>query len=347
MFLRLYNRFTGIMINPGTKLAEVQLLGAPPLKWTEEYNGPGTLTATILLSDWLTSGATVTDVGVHLCEDAGAILWTGLVWTVDLNKTQGTCVVNASGWLSVLRRQMIRADLNFVNVDQLTIAGELVAEAQSHGFGGGANYRALGINGGVGGLSGVLRTRNYKASEYKSAGVALEQLAAVQNGFQFRICDDNGVGWPAFRRGIIYSYPATTVTTTVFRDGSNVDIPACKIDGTGVVGWVDFLAGPNRTPYTSASGGIGPMFDEVLAATDITEASTANAIIARRLADGVPIFLPTVIVRPDSDTVYDVGHVVRVISETFGVNQLMRIDTITRTGNGSGYTSAVTLSRVL
>ncbi|MBB2909330.1 hypothetical protein FHS43_000576 [Streptosporangium becharense] len=77
-------------------------------------------------------------------------------------------------------RRKIRADLTYADVDQIEIARQLLTHMAARPEG----DMGLAL---MGGLSGTLRDRTYRASESATYGERLEQLANVIGGFEYMI----------------------------------------------------------------------------------------------------------------------------------------------------------------
>jgi hypothetical protein len=326
----------------GTLIAEWQPFAT---QWTEDYNAPGTLSATVKLSAWLAAGAAPLRTFVQLIDTTSGTMWfSGPVWSADPDLTTKLVTLQVAGWLSVLKHRVNRTDLTYTAVDQATIAAGLVAEAQRDTQAGGANHRDLSISVAFVGTTGVARDRTYLASERKNIGQALAELAACTNGFRFAIADVPTTG-TAFSRRLLIS-AVSAATTTVLRHGSNMEAKV-TITAEAMASDVDFLAGPSKTAYTLVVPvPTFPGLDDVIAASDITSVATITDVLARRLADGIaPLNLvaatlhpkrdansTTVGLTPDSTTKVSVniGDQVRVVVSELSVDQTMLVVGITR-----------------
>jgi hypothetical protein len=147
---------------------------------------PGTLRATYPVTNrteaerirTLVPGRTV----IHVFREAD-ILGTFPVWQVDRDQDENGDIVasiSAASLESYPYRRKIRADLPYLDDDQLAIARALLTHMQARPEG------DIGLALG-GGTSGVIRTRNYRASENSTYGERLEQLANVIDGFEYLI----------------------------------------------------------------------------------------------------------------------------------------------------------------
>lgn len=116
-------------------------------------------------------------------------IWgTYIIWTVRVTSPQrGPVKVDFTGASleSWLYRRLLDQDISYNQVDQINIASSLVNMAQT----GWAPYEAnanLSIEF-QSGTSGILRDRTYRRDEAATVGQRLEELANVDNGFEYLI----------------------------------------------------------------------------------------------------------------------------------------------------------------
>lgn len=147
---------------------------------------------------------------VHIYRDSE--LWgTYIIWQKRVRSTSaGGAQVQLSGASleSWLYRRVIDDDLAFVNTDQIDIMRELINLAQT-GWSPYVPSANLGLTISAG-LSGVLRDRTYIRTDAASVGQRLEELANVDNGFEYMIKTyiDSATG--TRKREIIWGYPEIT-----------------------------------------------------------------------------------------------------------------------------------------
>ena len=114
-----------------------------------------------------------------------AIWWGGIVWTLAPgSSTRGAPAkadIQAATFDSYLDHRLLTADLNASGVDQFEIARRLVDFAQSSDGG------DIGIRLDKAATSGVRRTRKYSRYDLLKIRDTLDKLAAVSNGFEWRI----------------------------------------------------------------------------------------------------------------------------------------------------------------
>ena len=123
----------------------------------------------------------------------------------QIDIASGSFSVAFSGWFELLRRRVIRnasamshatltaGEVRFAQVDQFEIVADLVAHAQA------VNGGDLGITVEWSSLSGVERDRSYEADKGKTVGESIEQLAAVENGFDWAILTSGTPESPTIR----------------------------------------------------------------------------------------------------------------------------------------------------
>ncbi len=139
------------------------------------------------------------------------IVWGGPLLSCQL---QGAILtLNARGLLYYLRYMALEADLIFdTATDQYTIGKGLVNAYQDLAFG---DY---GIDTSGIGTSGVTRVRSYIFTEQHNVFNRLQELAEIDNGFDFWVDpDDRDLNFAASR--------GTDLTTKVYADQSNISNP--------------------------------------------------------------------------------------------------------------------------
>lgn len=322
------------------------------LNYVDEYNAPGTLSASVRLEQWLGDPAIAPGkLGVRVVDDAGpSIEWSGIVWRARPSLGTRTVALSCAGWHSALRRRVNRSDLTWSATDQATIAAGLVAEAQRNLHAPAANARDLGIVTSGVTLTGTTRDRTYAAAERKNLGEALEQLAAVDGGFQFRVTESYEAGAPV-RRLVIRD--RTTPSSAVLMHGANVEVREFDISAEAMAHDVDFIAGmgDDRAIYTDHAAPNGwPSFDDVIAASDVSTSATAMGHIADRLARGaLPYAMPSAIVTPanEAEVTAVVGDEARVIIQELGLDQQMMVRSVGWQGVAAARVATMTLGPVL
>ena len=156
-------------------------------------------------------------------ERDGAIVWGGIIWTRRRGKSRPAELAGAGFW-SFFRRANLRSELFYTGIDQLAIFRGLINAAQAAP---GAN---IGVTVGSE-TAGVLRDRAYIRYEVPVIADAAEQLAAVDNGFDFAIEVAAGP-----TKQLVLSYPRrgrqASATNVAFVDGKNLLDYQVVEDGT-------------------------------------------------------------------------------------------------------------------
>ncbi|MEU8805064.1 hypothetical protein [Streptomyces anthocyanicus] len=151
------------------------------------------------------------------------IWWGGILWTLNLaNHQRGrlSAQIQAGGWESYLYHRLLYDTQVAEQVDQLDIARGLVDYVQNTRGGDiGITYDTT--------VSGVLRDRTYLRYDLPAVGDLLDDLAAVEGGFEWRIAsyrDTDGrrvkrlrLGYPKIRTGaadIVLDHPGPVLSYT-------------------------------------------------------------------------------------------------------------------------------------
>jgi hypothetical protein len=240
-------------------------------------------------------------------ERDGVIIWGGILWTakaaLDADNEEPTLKVAGEGFWSYFHRRHIRAYKEYLAVDQFTIAQNLLAYAQAQGGG------DLGVTIGAE-TSGKLRDRIWRHYERKNIGAAIEELAAVQDGFDFAIdvaYDSGGTIVKTFRP----SYPQRgRFTSIVFELGGNIEGLAQEVDATRQAHLVDALgAGEGDTMLIATSVDLTlvppyPLLETIVAYKDVSSMATLQLHAAAQLTEQVRPAqrVPTLLAHAGPDT---------------------------------------------
>lgn len=195
-------------------LVEVNRLVVERISYVEELNRPGTATlgAPIRsLSDEVKTR--LADLAAFPCEvwiyrDA-TLEWAGEVQTLGIRDQ--VVELGCVGLLGYTWRMGVTSDLTFSGIDQFTIAADLVDHWQAQAYG---DY---GIDTSGVGTSGVTRSRVYLRDELHNIGKRLQELGAVDDGFDTHVDPTT--------RALVLSYPqrGTDLSASVFLDERNID----------------------------------------------------------------------------------------------------------------------------
>ena len=301
------------------------------VKYSHVLNRPGEFAATLPLRHPKATRANL-DPGrtaVYIERD-GTVVWGGILWTAKASVEGATVEVGGEGFWSYFRRRKIRTTKTYTAADQCFIARDLVNYAQAQAGGN------LGVVVGAE-VSGVLRDRTYYHYERKNLGAAVEELAAVQGGFDFNI----DVSWVAgvITKTLQVQYPRRgRATATVFELGSNIEGLDQEIDATRQANILDGLgAGEGDAMLITTVSDLSlappyPILEDVVTYKDVSVATTLQlATLAELVARSTPVErLPTLLAHAGPDTVigsFITGDTVTVRGSDgyLSVNEPMRI----------------------
>ena len=200
--------FADLLTN--TIIGELPLTG---VSFGSQLNQAGTFQGHILLSGVNSTAFNVTDAtipakcAVYVDRD-GVLVWGGIIWNRSYQSSNQTLSLNAREFESYFEKRRITSDQVFNNIDQLTIAQNLISAAQSVAYGN------IGVQIGVE-TSGVLLSRTYYNYEKKTYYSALQDLSSAENGFDFNIdVAYDGSGAPIKTLNLGYPRIGTTYSAT-------------------------------------------------------------------------------------------------------------------------------------
>jgi hypothetical protein len=267
-------------------IAELPLTG---VSFTQQLNQAGTLQGHLLLSG-IDAAAFNVDAATIPCRNAiyvdrnGILIWGGIIWGREYSSESQELSITAREFESYFERRRINVDTNFVNTDQLSIAQNLIALAQS------SPYGDIGISIGVE-TSGVLLSRKYYSYELKTYYSALQDLSRAEDGFDFNITvayDGSGtptktltLGYP--RIGTVYS--ATNPYAILFELPTNIVDYSYPEDGAIAANTIYALgAGSNEgklisiaTDATKTASG-WPLLEEGANYSDVTDQTYLDSL---------------------------------------------------------------------
>lgn len=274
-------------------LAELPFTG---VQFSQSLNAIGTLSATLEITD-LTESAmnimagTIPGRTAIYVDRNNSLIWGGIIWSRSYSSSSQRISINAREFLSYFEHRVINSDLGYTSVDQLTIAQQLLINAQGAGAGN------IGIQVGSE-TSGVTISKNYYAYELKGVYSALSDLSRSSTGFDYRIdVDYDGsnnpikvlkLGYP--RLGTVYS--ATNINAPVFEfPAGNVIEYSWPEDGSQVAN-VLYTSGAgsnegklisNQTNTTYQSAG-WPILEATANYSDVTDQTLLTNLAAGQLA---------------------------------------------------------------
>lgn len=252
----------------GTMLGELPVI---EFTHTDVLNGVGTWSATVPFDEDdtvevpnLAGGIDIIDrtseldfpgLRIGQCvvyfERNGRILGQGLPWGIDLDYAAGTMQITGAGLGSYFARSTTPG-FTFATIDQGAIVDFLITQSQVEGA---LPMEPPGV------LTGVHRDRTYVRNESKPLLETIEQLAAVNNGFDFmfRAAWESG----AIVHRCLLQYPATgRVTDIVFEVGVNAAVLTYSEDGGDLANRMNMIGageGDDKVfAYTFRPGGLGP-----------------------------------------------------------------------------------------
>lgn len=324
-----------LLFDAVTREPQAELLAVDGVSYGETLNEPGQLKAAVQLVQPAGSPITIEMLNppraVFAVERDDVLMWAGPIWTHEYDLVGGVLNVTAEGYLSYLRRRILRTTKVYAQVDQAAIAKELVDYTQA-------------VTGGDLGVDTVtqyeaslrLRDRTYPAHERKRIGTLIEQLAAVRDGFDFRFVPR----WSNGPNSLLVvdfdmTYPNTgRETGLVWELGSNVTIPNATLDGTALAYQVDAVGQgtgdvtPIETVVDAQLIADNLLLEDDVSATDVSETDTLLGKAQRRLDRGrVPMVIPRVSVGVNEVGSFQVGDRV-LLRASYG---LFQVDSIYRT----------------
>jgi hypothetical protein len=237
--------------------------------------------------------------------------WGGILWAPALvSNDRGflSLEVQASGWESYLGRRMLYDTQTATGVDQFDIVRGLVDYAQNTAGGDiGITYDPD--------TSGVLRDRTFSRYDLPWIGDLINQLAAVEDGFEWRIAsfrDGNGrrvkrlrLGHPVIRAGaadIVLDHPGPVLSYRFPTDASS-KANAWQSRGASVNSNQAAESYPLTSPLLIADDDIEAGWPRLDGSSDYSTVETQSVLDAHARADAAaavnPITIPEITVRLD------------------------------------------------
>lgn len=334
------HRYIAETIRTPEILAEVPL---SRVTYGRTLNGVGELSGTLTLPTDAAMASALIDATrryrvIHPERD-GTLIAPYVVWAQRYRPGTRQVEIRGAELWSVIRRIAITHTLTFAAVDQATIVAGIMGHVQGQ----------LGADFGISftpSATGRLRDRTYLASERKPAGEAVEQLAAVIDGFDFRI--DSRWSGDIIERVIIVDYPrtgrrATQSQLTVDLSAPGVEMAEWAEDASNAstrhaaIGAGDGDAQLISVALDTVALGAGePLLDSSESLKDVSVRSTLNGHAAQGIRDRAPIVgVPEVRIEANREPrfgSYIAGDDVRVLLspgvDPFfpdGINALQRI----------------------
>lgn len=306
--------------DPGNFIAELPF---SDLSWSETLNEVGEASVSLPLR-----GGSLETVAGNLApgktclwiDRNGSLRFGGIVWTASGSVDGNSLDISASDFHSYTRRREIRSTTTFTAVDQLTIARTLIDNLQDT-----AGSLDI-IQTTETSLSGVLRDRTYLWYERLGVGEAIENLASVNDGFDWRYVVAYSAGVPTVE--FTTSFPKLGFRTPyVFDLGSNVELLSFTEDGTSLVNRAEAIGIGEGEAISQALASLTnsaalleyPLYERSETFNDIYFQSTLEGKARLMLARGAkPITQYTVRLSPDAQPrlgSYKVGDIVQLRGE--------------------------------
>lgn len=140
--------------------------------------------ATIVIDMWKPQ-ATVDNLRegervINITRD-GTLVWAGYIWDIEGGTDTGQIRLACEGWGSMLYHRLIDDDKQYSDEEQFDIAWDLINFTQNKTAG------DIGITRGPQADSGNVRTVKYRYWERRVIGEVIDELAAMNGGFDFDI----------------------------------------------------------------------------------------------------------------------------------------------------------------
>lgn len=319
-------------LRTGTRIAELPLNG---LRYSSVLNGAGELSGTLPLPVNDPDLAQIYNDAVDevrrqiVVERDGVPVWCGVVWASPYEDEGQTRDVRAAETWSYYRKRTIGTRRVYKATDQLTIARQLVTDANAVSGG------DIGVTVGTE-TCGVTREFGAEVWERKNVAEEIEAMTELANGFDFSI-DPSWDTSGNLVKNLRFWYP---------RKGRRFDLTGhvFEVGRNNVIGWdwpSDGTRYANRIIVTGAgdgqatksavrtntdatlavsAGGPGyPLIEEVISESQEAVQATLNARANKALNTfSQPVVVPRLVVRGDVDPIfgaYTIGDAVRFICQ--------------------------------
>jgi hypothetical protein len=293
-----------LLVDARTRLVTAETDVVDGMQFTETLNAPGSWSATLPLrqpdGSAITAATLFNPKAIFAYERGEILRWAGPVITCRVDRAAGTVNLAGQGYLAYLRRRILWHTKTYTATDQLLIVKALIDYAQAT-FG---TPGDLGIT--TTALSAITtknRDRTYFYYERKKIGELIEQLAAVRDGFDFRLTPrwsngpnsqmvvDFGVTYPALGRqtGYVFDLNAAEMPT-IDVDMSRI---AYQVVATGLGSGEDI---PSVAVSRASLISTNILLEDSVSAGDISVAETLTDHAKRRLDLGsTPLIYPNVV----------------------------------------------------
>lgn len=258
-------------------------------KFGRILNGTGTLEGRLPLGDARFAGVDIHDATdpnrrVIYVDRDGELIWGGIVWGRKYNSSKAEMTITAVEFFSYFIRRFLRTDsvnlFTKFNVDQFDIVRTFLDYVQAE-TGGNLGIVVSSAD------SGVLRDREWFGYERKQIGEAIQQIAAVIDGFDFEIgvrydAGGNperflGLYYPRAGRisqqtGLLFDKPGNLVSFDYDEDGTQ---QSTRTDAVGS-GEGDLMLLKTAMDSSLLNQGY-PLLEQVVDYKDVTAPATLQA----------------------------------------------------------------------
>lgn len=310
------------------------------MSYTETLNKPGNWSVSLPITSEVLAADLYSSRAIFVFERAEIIRFAGPIITARVNLDSQSINLNGEGPMNFLKRRVLWSNKTYTNTDQLLIVKDLIDYAQNT-FGTPGN---LGITTtALTAITTVNRTKNYYYYEHKLIGELIEQLAEIQDGFDFRITPrwsdgpnstlvyDFGVTFPKTGRQTGYVFDVNAV------DFSTIDVDLSRLafqavaTGNGTGENIPFYVRSNSSKIP-----VNALLEDVVSVGDEPSVATLGDYAYRRLSLGqVPLIYPNVILDPSfigsfipgdqvrclgNTGVLDIGGTYRIVEQSFSLD---------------------------
>lgn len=266
---------------------EVADLELDEWSYDETLNRPGSLSAKVALTSPHCTEEILDPYRTAIYAVRGTnVEWGGILSPPSLSIGSSTLDVNCFGWTGYWDHRTIRKDYAPSATDQFSIFKHLVDDAQDEvTFGDGYD---LGIDVIWDALSGVLRDRSddYRPWKAKKLGEALQQLAAVEDGFDYAFEYTLNATTDRIDKAIKLFFPTKGRDTQFlfeYERGKETNIISYGFADPVTFAWVGDGWGEGtdalriKSPYVDETlRGVYPPYDAAPSWSDVSEQSTLD-----------------------------------------------------------------------
>lgn len=250
--------------------------------------------------------------GIYVMRD-GRPVWGGVIWKRDWDEFSATFRLTCGSWESYAYHLLQRNDLSYTSTDQFQIARDLFS---TNGM-----TAESGVTWPTSGATGRLRQRNMFTTDHKSVGLEFEQLAGLEDGFDYTVesyVKEDG----SFGRRYLWGYPRLGRTASLDPSANSLTLdypgnlaPFKLTEDAESGAWRVFAVGEGEgeamltASATAAGYSEWPKLDTVVSYKDVSVLATLQGHANEDLKkETPPINAWTFQLAPDSDVqLVDIG----------------------------------------